>query len=176
MSILFFDLETQNAIDDVGGRGNLQQLKMSVGVTYSTADNAFHRYTEANVQDLIAALKSAERVVGFNLLDFDYEVLRAYTSDDLRAVPTVDLLAHVRRAAGFRVGLDALASATLNVKKSGHGLQAIQWWRAGELEKLFVYCEQDVDVTRRLYEFGRANKYVQFLDRNYRLKKVLVNW
>ena len=176
MSILFFDLETQNAIDDVGGRGNLRQLKMSVGVIYSTADNAFHRYTEANVQDLIAALKSAKQVVGFNLLDFDYEVLRAYSSDDLRAVPTVDLFTHVRRAAGFRVGLDALASATLNVKKSGHGLQAIQWWRAGELEKLFVYCEQDVDVTRRLYEFGKKNRYVQFYDRRYKLQRVPVNW
>jgi DEAD/DEAH box helicase domain-containing protein len=176
MSVVFFDLETQNAIDEVGGRGQIRQLKMSVGVTYSTADNAFHRYTEASAPDLIAELKSAEKVVGFNLLNFDYEVLRAYTPDDLSALPTIDMLVHVQRAIGFRLGLDALASATLNAKKSGHGLQAIRWWREGKLDELFAYCEQDVDVTRQLYEFGRANKYVQFYDRNYRLRKVPVNW
>ena len=176
MTIVFFDLETQNSIDDVGGRGRLHLLKMSVGVTYAAAEGAFHRYTEANVADLIAELKSADQVIGFNLLNFDYEVLRAYTSDNLRALPTIDLLDRVQRAVGFRVGLDALASATLNAKKSGHGLQAIQWWREGKIEELFAYCEQDVDVTRRLYEFGRANRYVQFYDRNYRLKRVAANW
>lgn len=176
MDIVFFDLETQNSLDDVGGRHNIQRLKMSVGVTFSTAVNAFHRYTETNVADLIAELKSAEKVVGFNLLEFDYRVLSAYTRDPLHSLPTIDMLAHVQRGLGFRVGLDALASATLNVKKSGHGLQAIDWWRQGRLDELFAYCEQDVDVTRNLYEFGHANKYVQFYDRNYRLRKVSVSW
>jgi DEAD/DEAH box helicase domain-containing protein len=174
LGIIFFDLETQNSIDEVGGRGNLRALKMSVGVTY--ADGSFHRYTEANAAELIAELKSAAAVVGFNLFNFDYEVLRAYTPDDLRALPTIDLLDHVQRVVGFRVGLDALTSATLNARKSSHGLQAIQWWREGRLEELFTYCEQDVDVTRQLYEFGRAHKHVQFYDRNYRLRRVPVNW
>jgi len=176
MGIVFFDLETQNSIDDVGGRTYLHRLKMSVGVTFATDDSAFHRYTEASVADLIAELKSADRVIGFNLLGFDYEVLRAYTAENLRALPTVDMMDHVRRAVGFRVGLDALTSATLNSRKSGDGMQAIRWWREGRLDLLFAYCEQDVDVTRQLYEFGRANKHVQFRDRNYRLKKVPVNW
>ena len=176
MNIVFFDLETQNSIDDVGGRRNIRLLKMSVGVTYATLDSIFHRYTEVNVADLIAELKSADRIVGFNLLNFDYEVLRAYTDESLRDLPTIDLLDHVQRVAGFRVGLDAVASATLNVRKSGHGLQAIAWWREGKIEELFAYCEQDVDVTRRLYEFGQANKYVQFYDRNFRLRRVPVKW
>ncbi|HEY4688048.1 MAG TPA: ribonuclease H-like domain-containing protein [Anaerolineae bacterium] len=176
MNLVFFDLETQNSIDDVGGRSNLHLLKMSVGVIYTTADNAFHRYTESNVADLIAQLNAAEQVVGFNLLNFDYPVLRAYTHDPLEALPTLDLLERVYRVVGFRVGLDALATGTLNVRKSGHGLQAIDWWRQGRLDDLFAYCEQDVDVTRRLYEFGLANKYVQFYDRNYRLRRVPVNW
>lgn len=174
--MLFFDLETQNSIDDVGGRHNLHLLKMSVGVTYSTADNTFRRYTESTVADLIAELKTADRIVGFNLFNFDYPVLRAYTSEDLRALPTIDMLDHILRVTGFRVGLDALTSATLNLRKSAGGLQAIHWWREGRLDDLCAYCEKDVEVTRHLYEFGRANKYVQFYDRNYRLKRVPVNW
>ena len=176
MRLVVFDLETQNAIDEVGGRGNLRLLRMSVGVTYAAAESAFHRYTEAGVADLLSELRSADVVVGFNLLNFGYEVLRAYTHEDLRQLPTIDMLDHVHRAAGFRVGLDALAAATLNESKTAHGLQPIAWWREGKLDELFAYCEHDVDVTRRLFEFGRAHRYVQFHDRNYRLRRVPVNW
>ena len=176
MNLVFFDLETQNSIDDVGGRSRLHLLKLSVGVTYATVDGAFHRYTEANVADLVAELKAADQVIGFNLFNFDYEVLKAYTAEPLRSLPTIDMLERIARVTGFRVGLDAVATATLGVKKSGHGLQAIAWWRQGRLDDLFAYCEQDVDVTRRLYEFGRANKFVQFYDRRYRLQRVPVSW
>jgi DEAD/DEAH box helicase domain-containing protein len=174
--IVVFDLETQNSFDDVGGYRNTRALRMSIGVTWSSADQAFHRYTEAETPALIQELESAALVVGFNLLNFDYEVLAAYTDAPLRNLPTVDMLDHIYRKLGFRVKLDDLARATLNAQKSGHGLDAIRWWREGQIEKLFAYCEQDVDVTRRLYEFGKQNRYVQFYDKRYKLQQVSVNW
>lgn len=36
-NIVYFDLETQKAADEVGGWGNIRAMRMSVGVTYSTA-------------------------------------------------------------------------------------------------------------------------------------------
>jgi len=72
--------------------------------------------------------------------------------------------------------LDDLARATLNAKKSGDGLDAIRWWREGRLDTLYEYCEQDVDVTRRLWEFGKQNRYVQFYDKRYKLQRVPVSW
>jgi DEAD/DEAH box helicase domain-containing protein len=174
--IVVFDLETQNSFDDVGGYRNTRALKMSVGVTWNSADQSFHRYGEKDVPALIAELKSASLVVGFNVLSFDYEVLMAYTDEPLRNLPTTDMLDHLYRRLGFRVKLDDLARATLNVKKSGDGLDAIRWWRAGELDKLYSYCEKDVDVTRQLYEFGKKNRYVQFYDKRYKLQRVPVSW
>jgi len=174
--IVIFDLETQNSFDDVGGYRNTRALRMSIGVTWSSADQSFHRYGESDVPALVEELKSASLVVGFNLLNFDYEVLAAYTDEPLRNLPTVDMLDHIHRKLGFRVKLDDLVRATLNVQKSGHGLDAIRWWREGQIEKLYAYCEQDVDVTRQLYEFGKRNRYVQFYDRRYKLQKVQVNW
>ena len=171
-----FDLETQNSFDDVGGYRNVRALKMSVGVTWNSADQSFHRYGEPDIPALIEELKSAALVVGFNVLTFDYEVLAAYTSEPLRHLPTVDMLDHIYRKLGFRVKLDDLARATLNVNKSGDGLDAIRWWRAGEIEKLYSYCEKDVDVTRQLYEFGKTNRYVQFYDKRYKLRQVPVSW
>lgn len=173
---VFFDLETQRSFQEVGGRHNIRHLGLSVAVTYSTADGAYHHYTEETVDDLIGELKTADLVVGFNVINFDYEVLRAYTDYPLRQLPTVDMLDDIYRVLGFRLGLDALASATLGTNKSADGMQAIRWWRQGKMQELFDYCQQDVEITRQLYEFGRQNKYVQYRDRQWRMRRVPVNW
>jgi len=175
-NVVFFDLETQRSFDEVGGRHHIQRMGLSVAVTYSTASAEYRYYTEENVDELIEELKTADLVVGFNVLGFDYEVLRGYTDYPLKRLPTVDMLADIYRTLGFRLSLDTLASATLGLNKSADGLQAIRWWRQGDMEKLMAYCQNDVDVTRQLYEFGRQHKYVQYRDRNWRMKKVPVNW
>jgi len=174
--LVFFDLETQRSFQEVGGRHDLHRLGLSVAVTYNSRDSAFHRYTEANVLELITELQGADRVIGFNLLRFDYPVLSAYTQVELSSLPTVDMLDHIYGRLGFRVGLDALVTATLGIAKSANGLQAIRWWKAGEMEKLFAYCQQDVEVTRLLYEFGQKHKYVQYRDRQWQLRRVPVSW
>jgi len=175
-NIVYFDLETQKTFDEVGGRAHMHKLRLSVGVTYSSADNDFHRYTEDTVADLIAELKSADLIVGFNQLGFDYPVLGAYTQDNLSLLPNVDMLDHLHRRLGFRVSLDNLAAATLGTGKSADGLQAVRWWREGDMDNLFAYCEKDVEVTRRLFEFGRKNRYVMFRDKRYKVQQVQVSW
>jgi DEAD/DEAH box helicase domain-containing protein len=176
MNIVFFDVETQRSFDEVGGRHNIRKLGLSAAVTYSTTDGAFHHYTEEAVDDLITELKAADRVVGFNVLGFDYEVLRAYTDDPLDDIPTVDLLDYIYKRLGFRVSLDNLASTTLRAAKSADGLQAVRWYKEGRIQEILEYCQQDVEVTRQLYNYGRKHKHVRFRDRNYRSQMVSVNW
>jgi DEAD/DEAH box helicase domain-containing protein len=74
------------------------------------------------------------------------------------------------------VGLNALAEGTLGSGKSADGLQAIAWYREGKMQEILDYCQQDVEVTRRLYEYGRQHKHLKFRDRNGRLKMVPVTW
>ena len=176
MNVVTFDTETQRTCDEVGGRRNIRKLGLSAAVTHSTADDAFHHYTEETVADLIAELKSADLVVGFNVLSFDYEVLRAYTDDPLDNLPTVDMLDHIYKRLGFRVSLDNLAQATLHAAKSADGLQAVRWYKEGQIQKVLEYCQQDVEVTRQLYEYGRKHKHVTYRDRRYRSKRVGVSW
>jgi len=176
MNDLFFDLETQKSFDEVGGRANLHLLRVSVAVTFSTATNDFRSYTEKEVPALIADLKAADRVIGFNLLSFDYHVLRAYTTERLSNLRTLDLLNDLYNKLGFRVSLDALAHATLGAQKSADGLQAIRWFREGKLDQLIAYCRDDVAITKQLFEFGRDNGYVLYPDRRGRSQKVSVNW
>lgn len=172
---VFFDVETQNSFQEVGGHYP-ERLRMSVAVTYNTADQAFHRYTEADIPALVQELQAADLVVGFNLYGFDYPVVMRYTDVDLTRLPTVDMMLELQKQLGFRVGLDAVAAATLGTGKSADGLQAVQWWKEGRLEEIFTYCEKDVEVTRRVYEFGRQNRYVQYYDRQYRRQRVPVAW
>ena len=36
-NIVYFDLETQQSAEEVGGWDKISQMRMSIGVTYSTA-------------------------------------------------------------------------------------------------------------------------------------------
>ena len=173
---LFFDLETQKSFDEVGGRQNMRQLRVSVAVTYDAASGQFQEYQEADALKLIEQLKRAELVVGYNILGFDYEVLRAYTLERLETIPTVDMLRDIYQQLGFRVSLDSVAGATLGAKKSGDGLDAIRWFRQGEITRLLSYCRQDVQITRQVYEYGQQNGHVLFMDRNGQKRRVRVNW
>jgi DEAD/DEAH box helicase domain-containing protein len=38
------------------------------------------------------------------------------------------------------------------------------------------YCQQDVQVTRELYEYGRTHKHVKYRDKFGRVKQVPVKW
>jgi len=176
MNDIFFDLETQKSFQEVGGRENMRLLRVSVAVTFSTATNDFKSYTEKDVPALIADLKAADRVIGFNLLGFDYQVLKAYTSERMSDLKTLDLLDDIYNKLGFRVSLDALAQAKLGASKSADGLLAIQWFREGKIDQLIAYCRDDVAITKQLFEFGRDNGYVVYPDRNQRTQKVNVAW
>jgi DEAD/DEAH box helicase domain-containing protein len=174
MNTVFFDVETQRIFDEVGGRENVKALGLAAAVTYSTATEAFRHYTEENVDALLAELNSAGLVVGFNVLRFDYEVLRPY--GPLNPARTVDMLEQIYLRLGFRVSLGSLADATLGICKSADGLQAVRWYKEGRIQEILDYCQQDVDITRRLYEYGQQNKHLKYKDRNFRIQIVPVNW
>jgi len=175
MSIVYFDLETKYLADEVGGWNNIHRLGLAVAVTYNTARGDFAHYTEDTVGALINELSQADLVVGFNLLRFDYTVLRPYTTHDLRQLPTLDILRDLEQRLGHRVKLDSCARATLGVTKSGDGVQSVRWFRAGHIDKVIRYCEQDVDIVRQLHEYGRTHKHIYITDGRLR-RLVSVNW
>jgi DEAD/DEAH box helicase domain-containing protein len=177
MNTVVFDLETQNLFEDVGGRSNIAALKVSCAVTWSSVRNDFTVFWEEDIPALITELKSAGRVVGFNVKGFDYEVLRPYAPDErLQFLPTLDIMADLFSKLSFRVSLDSVARATLGETKSADGTQAVTWWREGKLDLLAEYCRVDVYVTRRIYEFGCEHGFVYYFSRLGSKQKVEVKW
>jgi hypothetical protein len=175
-NIVYFDLETQKSADEVGGWDRVSQMRMSVGVLYSTAQGEYQIYDESRVHDLIAVLQRADLVVGFNHLRFDYEVLHYYTAIDLRQLPTLDLLVEIQKQLQHRLSMDALAVATLGVEKTTDGLQALRWFREGRLVEIAEYCCYDVKITRLLHEYGAQHRQLFYRNRLGRKLPVAVSW
>ena len=177
MNLVFFDLETQNLFQDVGGRENIEKLCVACAVTWSTQTNDFSVYWEKDVPALIEELKSATKVIGFNLRGFDYLVLQPYAPEmRFASLPTLDMLLDLQKLLGFRVSLDSIASASLSAAKTADGVQSVEWFRAGELDKVAEYCKADVDITRRVYEFGRDHGHVFYKSKLGSKLKVDVKW
>jgi DEAD/DEAH box helicase domain-containing protein len=170
------DLETQHSFEEVGGRDRLEALKVSVLGLYSYAADQFRIYRESELNTLEPLLSRASLIIGFNLRRFDYPVLAPYLPLAFDRLPTLDLLEEVTNALGHRVSLDSLADATLGAKKTGHGLDAIKFFRAGEFERLSDYCLTDVRLTRDLYEFGAQHGELFYFQRNGQRLRCPVGW
>lgn len=170
-NIVYFDLETQLGAQDVGGWGHVDKMRLSIGVTYSTARGTYEIYTEDQADDLVKELQRADCVVGFNVIKFDYTVLTPYTLFDFSQIPTLDLMVSLEKKVGHRLKLDDVAKTTLSLEqaKTADGTDALRWWKEGKLMEIAEYCCYDVKVTKMVHEFGAEHGHV-----SYRNKKTLL--
>lgn len=176
-NIVYFDLETQKSAEEVGGWDKIRDMRMSVGVTYSTARGGYHIYGEKQVGDLMDELRRADLVVGFNHQRFDYVVLQGYNDFfDPEQIPTLDMLVELQRILQHRLSLDSIAQATLGVEKTSEGLQAIKWFREGKLAEIAEYCCYDVKITKLVYEYGQTQRQLFYNNRFGKKLGVAVNW
>jgi DEAD/DEAH box helicase domain-containing protein len=175
--IVYFDLETQRTANDAGGWDRKRDMGMSLGVTYSSRTGEYRIFTEKNVNDLVDQLVRADLVVGYNVISFDYEVLMGYTILDLpHQCRTLDLMSDLEVKLGHRLGLDAVATATLKVGKTGDGLEAIRWWREGRMLDIAEYCCFDVKCTKLVHEYGITHRQLYYNDRFQQRRSVPVEW
>jgi hypothetical protein len=175
--IVYFDLETLRTANDAGGWKNKAAMGISVGVTYSTALGEYRIFTGKTLDALVDQLVRADLVVGFNVINFDYEVLMGHTIVDLHhQCRTLDLMVDIEKKLGHRLGLDAVAQATLGVGKTADGLDAIKWWREGRYADVAEYCCYDVKCTKLVHEYGVQHKKLFYTDRFQQRKSVAVEW
>ena len=174
--ILYFDLETQKSADDVGGWGNIHEMKLAVGVVWDSCEQEYFSYLEGAASQLVKKLRTADLVVGFNVKKFDYGVLQPYADFDLDEITTFDMLIDVNKKLGHRLSLNHLAENTLNAEKSADGLVSLQWYKEGKIDKIIEYCKQDVEITRDLFLYGESHGYVKYSTRSGVAKDLQVEW
>jgi len=166
------DVETKKTFDEVGGYFP-EKLGISfVGINWRDGFNDEWKeagYFENELEDLFTLLEKADIVIGFNLDSFDMPALSPYYAGDISQVPTLDIMLKIKESVGHRISLDAVAQETLGIGKSGNGLDAIRYWRNGQLDELAKYCLQDVKVTREIYLYGQRTGKVKFKNKWNRL-------
>jgi DEAD/DEAH box helicase domain-containing protein len=176
-NVVYFDLETQKSADEVGGWDRIRDMRMSIGVTYSSARGTYRIYGESEVNALIDELRRADLVVGFNHQRFDYEVLLGHNPFfDAEQLISLDLMIDLQKTLQHRLSLDSIAVATFGVEKTSEGLQAIQWFKQGRLLEIAEYCCYDVKITRMVHEYGLTHRRVHYHDRFGKKLTVPVAW
>jgi DEAD/DEAH box helicase domain-containing protein len=163
MRVITFDIETKNTFQDVGSN-NPADLDMSVICIHDSADDSYKSFLETQLKDLWPILEQADMFVTWNGDHFDIPILNKYYTGDLSKIKSLDLMKEVQIVLGRRLKLDTVAEATLGKNKSGHGLEAIEWWKNGEIDKLISYCIDDVKITRQLYDYAIANGKLRYKD------------
>ncbi len=176
-NIVYFDLETQKSAEEVGGWDKIRDMRMSVGVTYSTARGGYKIYGEKEVNPLMEELRRADLVIGFNQIRFDYEVLTGYNPFfDTEQIRSLDMLVDINCILGRRVSLDAIATASLGVEKTAEGMQALRWFKEGRMMDIAEYCCFDVKITKMVHEYGVTHKMVYFMNKLGQKNSVEVCW
>ena len=163
MRYIVFDLETQNLFQEVGSNDPVD-LDISVATVYDSETKKYTTVTVDEIDLLWPIIEKADALVGYNSDHFDIPLLNKYYPGDLTQIKSIDLLADIKLSLGRRLRLDSVAQATIGAKKSADGLQAVRWWREGNIADIKKYCEQDVKVTKEVFEDARKNGYVKFKD------------
>lgn len=176
-NIIVYDIETKFTFDEVGGRGNLDKLGISVLGSFDYMLGEFVIYEESELEKFSERLLSKPLLVGFNSLRFDTPILQKHVPNNLKLFPQLDIMDELQKVLGHRIGLDSVAQATLGAGKSGDGLDAIKYYREGRIDELKKYCLDDVRITRDIFEYGAAHGELFFISKFGSTKtRAAVNW
>jgi DEAD/DEAH box helicase domain-containing protein len=172
---VFFDVETQKFFDETGNK-NPEELGISLVSVYRRVLDPSSRELEGKMlsffEDEIPKMwdifQDAQRVVGFNSIKFDVPALKPYAPGYFAKLPHFDIAAEVKKIIGRRIPLNAIARDTLGRGKIDSGANAVIYWKKHDPESLALlkkYCEEDVAITRDIYDFALKNKKLKFTDR-----------
>jgi len=163
MRKIIFDCETKNIFTEVGS-SDARDLDLSVVCIYDTETEKYSSFFQEELKNLWPILESADLLIGYNSDHFDIPLLNKYYSGDLTKLKSLDLLKEIKNSLGRRIKLDTVAEATLGVNKSGHGLEAVTWWKQGKFEEVKKYCLDDVKITKDIYEYALKNGLLKYKD------------
>ena len=163
MRKIVFDIETRNTFQEAGSN-DPKDLDISVVCTYDYSTDTYSSFLQEDFSKLWKLLETADMLITFNGDHFDIPLLNKYYAGDLTKIKSLDLLVEIRNSLGRRIKLDSIAEATLGKNKIAHGLEAITWWKNGEIDKIIKYCLEDVKITKEVYEYALKNGKLLYPD------------
>lgn len=172
---VFFDVETKKLFRDITstdpadlGVSIVSMLTRELDDNHSVIKETMQSFWEKDFPTMWSHFEKADRIVGFNSLNFDVPALRPYAPAQFSKMKHFDILEKVKNNTGRRFSLNSLAKDTLGVEKIDVGTNAVLYWNKGDkesLSKLRKYCEMDVAITRDLYDFAMNHKQLKYADK-----------
>jgi DEAD/DEAH box helicase domain-containing protein len=159
MRKIVLDIETEG-----NWTGDHADLEVTVAGIYDSGDDSYHCFAKNELAALWPFLERADLLIGYNSEHFDLPILNKYYAGDLLKIKSLDLLLEIKKVLNRRLKLDNIASATLGKHKSGNGLEAQTWWKAGDVEKVKSYCLDDVRLTKELYDYAQKHGVLKYRD------------
>lgn len=176
-NILVLDIETQKSFKEVGGKSNLQKLKISVMGVYDYRTDKYSCYEEREILGFLPRLQEADLLIGFNIRRFDMMVLEPYLLSPAAQFPILDLLDAIEKHRGHRASLESVTLPTLKQHKSGHGADALILFEQKRMDELKRYCIDDVRLTKEVYDYGVLNFKIHFTSAmDYKTYEIPVDW
>lgn len=192
---VIFDLETKKLFGDIKGNDPADLEVSIVGLYHRKIDEIFDEkegrkilsevegdlltFWEDDFSKMWPLFQEADRIIGFNSLGFDVPALSPYAPFPFNKLPHFDIMQKVKNEYGKRVPLDAIAKESLDREKTDVGINAVFYWQKGDkvsLSKLKKYCEDDVLITRDIYDYGQKNDQLLFKDKWNTQRKVKVDF
>jgi hypothetical protein len=183
---VIFDVETKTWFDEIGER-DLGKLGISVVSAYTRTldenlketDGKLTSFWEKDLVNLWPLFQKADRIIGFNSIGFDTPVLAPYANFPIAKLPHFDIMLALKDKLGHRISLNAIAKEILKREKLEEGAMATELWRRGDpksLKRLQIYCEEDVRITRDVYDKGLNEGIIRYKDKWNTLREVEVDF
>lgn len=183
---IIFDIETKKLFQDIS-TNNPADLGVSIVSVYKRLlDNDLNEtsgqmisFWEADFPQMWPYFSDADRIIGFNSLGFDVPALVPLCPYNFKNLFHFDIMDEIKNKLGFRLSLNALATETIGHSKIDVGTNAPVYWDQGtveSLDKLKIYCEADVAVTKELYDYGLKYGHLKYKDKWNTSRMVEVNF
>jgi len=171
---LIFDLETKKWFDQTGTTDPGDLGVSIVSLYFRETDAEFKEisgkvmsFWEEDFDKMWKFFLEADRIIGFNSIHFDVPALRPYAPAYFSKLPHFDILDKIKDESGHRVSLNRVAKDSIGEEKIDQGKNAPQYFENGDeqsLKQLAKYCESDVILTKKVYDFGFRNKILKYTD------------
>jgi len=166
LSAIVFDLEIVNAIPDRGkprlpgivycdGWGDYANMGVAVIAAYDYLDQTMKVFLSHEAPAFATLVAGRSVVCGFNIIQFDNQVLRHSAGVHIPPERCFDILAAVKERVGrYQKGysLDAICRANIDGSKSGDAAMAPIMWQRGQQDEVIEYCKNDVLLTKGLFD------------------------
>ncbi len=186
-NIVYLDIETQHLITEFEGGwkrpDNYRKLKIAeLGILQ---DGKYKTFEENNIDNLISELDKSKLIVGHNIIQFDYEILKYYFSQDIMfkiKMKTFDTMLKFDKFTGKAgwVSLNDIATRNFGMSKTEDGTKIPQMWREGKKEQVKSYLLNDLKITEKFYLKGKEGYKFKYehkvYGKSYGEREVYVKW